>query len=82
MIHAKVHRNLADPTIIESIEFIVTNTDDTINQFRTILNQALNCRPEAPACWKELSDMLEHGRILQDYHDPKYTPLTRKDAGQ
>ena len=42
-------------------------TPKTINAFRTALNRALNCWPEAPAELKELSDMLEHGRILQDY---------------
>lgn len=44
---------------------------DSILHFRTLLNRALNCYPQAPAEWKELSDMLEHGRILQNYSDHK-----------
>lgn len=46
--------------------------------FRQILNRALNCWPEAPAEWKQLSDMLEHGKILQDYEDPKYASIRRE----
>lgn len=38
-------------------------------QFRQILNRALNTWEAAPADWKSVSDLLEHGRILQLYTD-------------
>jgi hypothetical protein len=38
-------------------------------QLRQILNRALNTWPEAPADFKSLSDLLDHGRILQPYTD-------------
>ena len=34
---------------------------------KNILDKALNCQPDAHADWKEFSDYLNHGRILQDY---------------
>jgi len=40
-----------------------------VKQFQQVLNRALNCWPEAPADWKSLSDLLDHGRILQPYTD-------------
>lgn len=80
MIHTKIHRNLATPDVIESIEFILTNTEGTIDQFKQILNRALNCWPECPPDFKELADMLFHGRVLQDYRDKKNEPFTRQDS--
>ena len=47
---------------------IELNEKETI-QFRQILNRALNTWPEAPADFKSLSDLLDHGRILQPYTD-------------
>lgn len=41
---------------------------ERIEEFKTILNRALNCWADAPPEWKELSDILEHGQILQDYY--------------
>lgn len=45
----------------------ITLSAESINTFRTILDRALNCWPHCPNEWKELSDMLNHGRVLQNY---------------
>lgn len=42
---------------------------EATKQLCVILNRALNTWPDAPAQWKELSDMLTHGAILQKYSD-------------
>lgn len=39
-----------------------------IHALKKILNRALNTWPEAPEEFKELSDMLEHGRVPQEYN--------------
>lgn len=39
----------------------------TINSFQQLLNRALNTWEDAPADWKELSDKMEHGKVLQNY---------------
>ena len=41
---------------------------DRYNEFQTILNRALNTWDTAPAEWKELSDVLNHGNTLQNYY--------------
>jgi hypothetical protein len=42
-------------------------TEESLVSFRRMLARALNTWDNAPGELKELSDMLEHGKILQEY---------------
>jgi len=44
---------------------------EAITSFKTILNRALNCWPDAPPEWKDLADRLEFGKPLQNYYPPE-----------
>jgi hypothetical protein len=46
-------------------------TKDSLPGLMAVLHHALNTWPEAPAEWKVLWDLLEHGRILQEYDDER-----------
>lgn len=41
--------------------------EDSLEALRTLVRRGLNCFPEAPPEMKELGDVLDHGKILQDY---------------
>lgn len=74
MIHTRIQRNEVGATNPESIDVLhlsITRDDLSLNQFRELLNRALNCWPECPADFKNLSDLLEHGKVLQEYSDKK-----------
>lgn len=86
-LHAKVHRDHIPPDLIVLGEIYphqrkinkitLTLSEESIEQFKTILSRALNTFPEAHPDWKELWDMMEHGYVLQDYRpSPK-----SKDTG-
>ncbi len=64
MIHARASRG-PDNQIAE-IHFSVT--EESIPGFQQLVRRALNCWPDAPPELKELGDMLEHGKVLQDYY--------------
>ena len=49
-------------------EIQITLPVERVTEFKTILNRALNTWADAPPEWKELSDILEHGQMLQDYY--------------
>jgi hypothetical protein len=67
MIHVK--KQLVNPVVPEDGSFIqIILTDDSKEHFTTAMNRALNCWPDAPPELKELADMLNHGKILQDYY--------------
>lgn len=67
MIHAKVSRNPKNE--LDGIHISVTA--DSLQNFHTLVNRALNCWDSAPAELKELGDMLTHGYITQPYTDQK-----------
>ena len=46
----------------------ITIPIERVTEFKAILNRALNTWQDAPPEWKELSDILEHGQMLQDYY--------------
>ncbi len=49
-------------------------TEESIRNFQTLVDRALNCWDSAPQELKELGDKLTHDRITQD-HSPK--PMTK-----
>lgn len=53
-------------------QIVITLTEDVdcknITRFTEAMNRALNCWPDASPELKELGDMLNHGKILQDYY--------------
>lgn len=57
---------------ITSITFSVSST--SLPRFTTLINAALNTRPDVHPELKELGDMLTHGRILQDYYHTRSDP--------
>lgn len=67
MIHARVSRNPENE--IDGIHISITA--DSIQNFNTLVNRALNCWDSAPAELKELGDMLTHGYITQPHTDQK-----------
>lgn len=80
MIHTRIQRNEVGATNPESIDVLhlsITRDDLSLTQFRELLNRALNCWPECPSDFKQLSDLLEHGTILQEYSDKKESAHTR-----
>lgn len=42
-------------------------TEESIANFQTLVDRALNCWDNAPKELKELGDMLTHGRVTQDH---------------
>lgn len=76
MIHARVSRAMkAGEEIIAEIHFSVT--EESIPGFKELVRRALNCWPDAHPELKELGDMLEHGKVLQDYYHQR-SDLPRK----
>ena len=67
MIHAKVSRNTSNE--IDGIHISITT--DSLQNFHTLVNRALNCWDSAPAELKELGDMLTPGYITQPHTDQK-----------
>lgn len=43
------------------------NSKEAVESFQKLLNKALNTWEDSPPEWKELSDRLEYGQVLQDY---------------
>lgn len=41
--------------------------EQSLKEFRELVNRALNCWDQAPKDLKELGDILTHGRITQDH---------------
>lgn len=59
------------------MHLVITIDGGSCKDFTTAMNRALNCWPDAPPELKELADMLNHGKILQDY----YSQDTSKKGG-
>lgn len=54
--------------------FAITITDESVPEFKQLVQRALNCWDDAPKDLKELGDMLTHGKITQDHTPPKKQP--------
>lgn len=67
MIHAKVTRNSENK--LDGIHISITA--DSIQNFHTLVDRALNCWDSAPAELKELGDMLTHGYVTQTHTNQK-----------
>ena len=65
MFHLKTEHWDTDGTLAQ----ITIRIDDeqSLNNFRTLVNRALNCWGQAPKDLKELGDILTPGRITQDH---------------
>lgn len=72
MIHARVTRTPSDNQM-DGIHISVTA--ESLNNFTTLVQRALNCWDSAPKELKDLGDMLTHGYITQDH---TYTPINTK----
>lgn len=51
--------------------YIRISGPDSIEQFKQLVNRAMNTWDRAPAELKEFADMVTVGKILQPYHDQK-----------
>lgn len=69
MIHAKYYKAEPEKNLAEAIT--LTITDDSLDNFKRLVDRALNCWDNAPKELKDLGDMLTHGRITQDHTPPK-----------
>lgn len=63
-ISLKITKNLQNELHLVRVEF----TSESIKEFQSVLQRALNCWPDAPADFKSLADILEYGKPLQDYN--------------
>lgn len=73
MFHLKTN-NWQDGTLADLT--IKIDDEQSLNNFRTLVNRALNCWDQAPKDLKDLGDILTHGRITQD-HSSISDKLTR-----
>lgn len=64
MIHVRVSRGQREN--IETIH-ISLSSEESISAFKEAIRRATNCWPDAHPEMKELADMLEHGKVLQNY---------------
>jgi len=76
MIHCRVSR-----TPSETIgELHISVTQESIPNFVSLINRALNTWDSAPKELKELGDMISHGRITQDHtYKPMFTSVPSQD---
>lgn len=56
-----------NPDRPDSLRMQVNITGEQIEQFKTLVNRAMNTWDRAPAELKEFADMVTEGKILQDY---------------
>jgi hypothetical protein len=56
-------------TFDSEYEYVITiNGPESQDAFKELVRRALNCWPDAHPSLKEMGDMLDHGKILQDYY--------------
>jgi hypothetical protein len=63
VIHVSLHRD----SVGDIGEIKLSITEESIPDFKAMVDRALNCWDRAPKDLKELGDMLTHGRITQDH---------------
>lgn len=68
MIDAQAHRK-PDGSIGE---LKISVTEESLPDFISLINRALNCWDTAPRELKELGDLITHGRVTQDH---TYKPM-------
>lgn len=64
MIHTQISRDLSYN--VETLKLGIVG--DSIPRVKEALRRALNTWPDCHPELKELSDLLEHGKVLQDYY--------------
>lgn len=69
MIYA--HAYYINPDHPDSLRMQVDISGEQIEQFKQLVNRAMNTWDRAPAELKEFADMVTVGKILQPYHDQK-----------
>lgn len=63
MIHAQVTRNNDNSIHLLRIEV----TEESLPDFISLINRALNCWDNAPKDLKDLGDLITHDRVTQDH---------------
>lgn len=63
MIHAQVTRNNDNSIHLLRIEV----TEESLPDFISLINRALNCWDSAPKDLKDLGDLITHDRVTQDH---------------
>lgn len=63
MIHAQVTRNNDNSIHLLRIEV----TEESLPDFISLINRALNCWDSASKDLKDLGDLITHGRVTQDH---------------
>lgn len=76
MIHAKVTRNNDNSIHLIRIEI----TEESIDQFKQLVDRALNCWNSAPADLKSLGDLLTHGYVTQKYEEMNQPINTKQNT--
>lgn len=69
MIHVEHYKAEPEKNLAEALTLTITDT--SLDNFKRLVDRALNCWDDAPKELKDLGDMLTHGRITQDYTPPK-----------
>lgn len=67
MIHAQVHRTPEG----EIGELKISVTSESLPDFISLINRALNCWDNAPKDLKDLGDLITHDRVTQDHTPTK-----------
>ncbi|MGE4259191.1 MAG: hypothetical protein AB7F19_07605 [Candidatus Babeliales bacterium] len=50
-------------------KIVVISDHESLEAFKQLVHRATNLWPDAPAAIKEFSDMVLHGKTLQDYYN-------------
>jgi RNAse (barnase) inhibitor barstar len=83
MIHVRVSRALSqhDAEVMDLprgiTEMHISVTEESMDNFKQLIDRALNCWDSAPQELKELGDMLTHGRITQPH---EFQPINTKQS--
>lgn len=54
-----------------SFEIHIVIPNDLFTSFKTLISRALNTNADCHPAFKEFGDLLEHGRVLQDYYSQR-----------
>lgn len=73
---------LTDGRGVDAKLIVIDSQEDWLD-FKELVFRAMNLWPDAPASLKRFSDMVQHGKVLQDYKDSttrhKLFPQTTKE---
>lgn len=62
-------KTLVEDGVGTEAKMIVITTEEDWLDFKELVFRAMNLWPDAPASLKRLSDMIQHGKVLQNYTD-------------